>query len=83
MRRLTLSLALLLTASMIQMAMAGNDRNNNNNNNSHDLRARLSGFNEVHFIAGRPPCCVAQSPQRPAVNSWPTSTIRTTSSITS
>jgi len=50
MRRLTLSLALLLTASTIHMAIA----DNNDDHRNHDLQARLSGFNEVHFIPGPP-----------------------------
>ena len=50
MRRLILCLAILMVVSTIPMAMADNDHHNQ----SHKVRVHLSGFNEVHFIAGTP-----------------------------
>jgi hypothetical protein len=50
MRRLILYLALLMVVSTIPMAMADND----DHNKSHKVRVHLSGFNEVHFVAGTP-----------------------------
>ena len=47
MRRLILCLALLMVVSTIPMAMADDDHNR-----SHRVRTHLSGFNEVHFVAG-------------------------------
>src|SRR5690349_5796581 len=49
MRRLILCLALLIVVSTIPIAMADNDHNQ-----GHRVRTHLSGFNEVHFIAGPP-----------------------------
>ena len=49
MRRLILCLALLMVVSTIPMAMADDDHNR-----SHRVRTHLSGFNEVHFVAGPP-----------------------------
>ena len=68
MRRLILCLALLMVVSTIPMAMADDDHNR-----SHRVRTHLSGFNEVHFVAGRQPHCVALSPRRQAASSWPRS----------
>jgi hypothetical protein len=50
MRRLILWLALLMVVSTIPMALADNDEHNK----SHKVRVHLSGFNEVHFVAGTP-----------------------------
>ena len=50
MRRLILCLALLMVVSTFPMAMADDDHHNQ----SHKVRVHLSGFNEVHFIAGTP-----------------------------
>ncbi len=50
MRRLILCLALLMVVSTIPMALADND----DHNKSHKVRVHLSGFNEVHFVAGTP-----------------------------
>ena len=50
MRRLILCLALLMVVSTIPMALADNDEHNK----SHKVRVHLSGFNEVHFVAGTP-----------------------------
>jgi CHRD domain len=50
MRKLILCLALLMSVSTIPMAVADNDPHNQ----SHRVRARLSGFNEVHFSGGPP-----------------------------
>ena len=47
MRRLTLCLALLMVVSTIPMAMADDDQ-------GFRVRTHLSGFNEVHFVAGDP-----------------------------
>jgi CHRD domain len=47
MRRLILCLSLLMVVSTIPMAMA-----DDNHNRSHRVRTHLSGFNEVHFVAG-------------------------------
>jgi|SwirhirootsSR2_FD_contig_81_1098144_length_1458_multi_3_in_0_out_0_1 hypothetical protein len=49
MRRLILCLILLLVVSTIPMAMADDDHDQ-----GHRVRTHLSGFNEVHFIAGDP-----------------------------
>jgi hypothetical protein len=48
MRRLILCLALLMVVSAIPMAMADNDHDRQH----HRVRTHLSGFNEVHFVAG-------------------------------
>jgi len=50
MRRLILCLALLMVVSTIPLAMA----DDGHHNPSHKVRVHLSGFNEVHFIAGPP-----------------------------
>lgn len=50
MRRLILCLALLMVVSMIPLALA----DDGHHNRSHKVRVHLSGFNEVHFIAGTP-----------------------------
>jgi CHRD domain len=50
MRRLILCLALLMVVSTIPLALADND----DHNQSHKVRVHLSGFNEVHFVAGDP-----------------------------
>ena len=50
MRKFIFSLALLTVASTIHMAMADSNKGRGN----HEVRGRLSGFNEVHFIAGNP-----------------------------
>jgi len=47
MRRLMLCLALFIAVSTIPRARA-----DDNHNQSHRVRTHLSGFNEVHFIAG-------------------------------
>jgi hypothetical protein len=50
MRRLILCLALLMVVSTIPMALA----DDGHHNQSDKVRVHLSGFNEVHFIAGDP-----------------------------
>jgi len=50
MRRLILGLALLMVISTIPMALA----DDGHLNQSQKVRVHLSGFNEVHFIAGNP-----------------------------
>jgi hypothetical protein len=50
MRRLILCLALFMVVSTISRAMADDDHHNR----SFRVRTYLSGFNEVHFVAGDP-----------------------------
>jgi hypothetical protein len=83
MRRLILCLALLMVVSTIPMAMADDDHNR-----SHRVRTHLSGFNEVHFVAGNPAATpivlpVALSPRRQAASSWPRSMNKAKKSTTS
>ena len=81
MRRLILCLALLMVVSTIPMAMADDDHNR-----SHRVRTHLSGFNEVHFVAGPPPS--APHSWRylhggQAASSWPRSMNKAKKSTTS
>ena len=67
MRTLKLLLALLIVLGTTPMALAHDDRDDRNT-----VRARLSGFNEVHFIVGPPPAL------RGAVSTGATGTFRAT-----
>jgi len=61
MRRLILCLSLLMVVSTFPMAMA----DDHHHNQSHKVRVHLSGFNEVHFIAG-PPAALRGAVSTPA-----------------
>src|SRR5213594_1782807 len=67
MRTLKLLLALFIIVGTTPMALAHDDRDDRNT-----VRARLSGYNEVHFIVGPPPAL------RGAVSTGASGTFRAT-----
>lgn len=50
MRRFSLGLALLMVSSSVSLGLADDDQHHNNR----AIRVHLSGYNEVHFVAGPP-----------------------------